>query len=129
MLQLGVTLNRGAIQNCVAGEFPFLIGRSAKANLRLDAPGIWDVHAAINLDPESKKFVISSQGESLLLVNGIRVESTKIASGDLVQIGAAELKVMLSPAIQKRLSIREAVFWLFLAGVILGECFFILSLR
>ena len=117
MLLLRVTDDRGVVTQHIAESFPFRIGRSVQADLRIEAAGVWDTHAVI-VPGENSRFLIRSEGESLLLRNGELVRSAQLASGDEFSIGAAWVLISLAPAAQKRLAMAEAVVWLLLLSVV-----------
>src|SRR5688572_2416237 len=116
MLSLRVTDSRGTVTEHLAASFPYRIGRSAQAALRLEEAGVWENHAVIVLS-ENRRFVIRSEGESLLFRNGEPVRSVQLASGDELSIGAARVMVSLAPAGQKSLGLAEALVWLLFIAV------------
>jgi hypothetical protein len=116
MLLLRVIDSRGAVTQHFAERFPYRIGRSAQADLRIEAAGVWESHAAI-LPGENARFLIRSEGESLLLRNGEPVQTAQLASGDELSIGAARVIVSLAPARQKSLVASEAIVWAFILAV------------
>jgi predicted component of type VI protein secretion system len=120
MLLLRVTDDRGAVTQHFAESFPFRIGRAPTADLRLEARGVWDLHATIALG-ESGKFFISSEAASFLLVNGSATSTAPLNSGDELTLGAVRIVVGLAPARQTRLRLAEALVWLLLASLILVQ--------
>jgi hypothetical protein len=125
MLQFYVTDDRGAVTSHIIDRGPFLIGRSARADLRLVTPGVWEEHASIDLtdtDGEGReRFMISAVGESLLSVNGEVISSRELRIGDEIHVGAARIVVSLSPAKQKKLSLQELAVWTLLMVVVIVE--------
>src|ERR1700752_3668394 len=106
MLLLRVTDTPGPVPEHPAASFPYRIGRSAQAELRIEEAGVWENHAVV-LPSENLHFVIRSEGESLLLCNGEPVRTVQLASGDELSIGAARMMVSLAPAGQKSLGLAE----------------------
>jgi hypothetical protein len=120
MLLLRVTDSRGAVTQHVAESFPYKIGRSPQASLRLEAPGVWECHATI-LPGENARFLIRAEGDSLLLQNGEPIRTAPLATGDELSFGSAKILVSLAPATQKSIVLSEAVVWVLLLGVIALE--------
>ena len=125
MLQLQVTDERGAVTQHRADHFPFVIGRSPEAQLRLVAPGVWEEHASINLVDQpgrsAPRFLIESLRESLLTINGEAVRSKEISVGDEISVGAIRILASLAPARQTRLGWHEAIVWGLLICVVILE--------
>jgi hypothetical protein len=120
MLLLRVTDSRGGVTQHIAEAFPYRIGRSPQAHLRLQEPGVFDHHASI-VPAEHARFSIQTEGESLLLRNGEPVRSAQLAPGDEFSIGSARILVSLAPARRKRLAAAEAALWLLLGGVMVSQ--------
>lgn len=120
MLLLCVTDHRGTVTQHLTPSFPFRIGRSNAADLRLEAPGVWEDHAMIALG-QGGRYVISAQGSSLLLVNGAQTSSAPLRSGDEITLGGVRILVSLAPARQASLGIAEALVWSILVAVFIAE--------
>ena len=120
MLLLCVTDARGAVTQHIAEKFPYRIGRSAQADLRIEASGVWENHAII-LPGENSRFLIRSEDESLLLRNGEPIRSSQLAAGDELTVGSARVLVSLAPARQKSLGFAEAMAWVLLVVVAAAE--------
>lgn len=120
MLLLRVTDARGAVTQHIADAFPYRIGRSARADLKIEASGVWENHATI-LPGENSRFFIQSEGESLLLRNGEAIHSAQLAAGDELSVGSARVVVSLAPARQKSLGFTEAMAWVLLVLVVAAE--------
>src|ERR1051325_3863536 len=100
MLQLVFNEGPGqAAEYYLADKTPFTIGRAASVDIRLDAPGVWELHARIIRDTHSGKLVIERAAEAILLLNGQSVERKVLLPGDEIQLGGARLLVSLSPEI------------------------------
>lgn len=125
MLQLHVTDERGVVTCCIAESFPFLIGRSGEADLRISSGGVWEEHALIRLGASEgarhERFVIESVGQSLLSINGEITPSKIISIGDEISLGAARLVVSLAPARQSKLAWHESLVWAILLLVVALE--------
>jgi hypothetical protein len=117
------------LRSWVCDQFPFKIGRSATSNLTLEAPGVWEDHAEIVRDQNCDKLLIQTQNEALLLVNGVPVTRRILCPGDEIKIGAVTFQVALSPAEQKRLSVRESIVWVLLCVVFIVQSFLIAALK
>jgi predicted component of type VI protein secretion system len=120
MLLLRVTDSRGIVTAHIADSFPYRIGRAAQADLRLEAAGVFENHATI-LAGDNARFLVRSEGESLLLHNGEPTRSAQLAAGDEISIGSMRVLVSLAPARQKSLGAAEAVAWALLLAVLVGE--------
>lgn len=106
-----VTLNR----------FPANIGRASTADVVLRSAGVWEQHGQILLDEKDCKFRLVAAPDAIILQNGTKVSEVRLASGDVVQIGAAELVFLLAPARQSSLAGKEAFFWALLVAVTISE--------
>jgi len=120
MLLLRVTDDRGAVTEHLAESFPYRIGRSSAADLRLEAPGVWDTHASLTLGAGGK-FIVAAEGASLLLLNGASTTGAPLAAGDELTLGAARILVSLAPTRPGRLALAEAFVWLLLFGSFVAE--------
>ena len=124
MLQLHVTDELGAVTCCIVEKFPFLIGRSPQADLRITFSGVWEEHASIRLaesEDGSQRFVIESVGQSILSINGEIASGQVLRVGDMLSLGAARLTVSLAPARQSKLAWHESTVWVLLSLVLLLE--------
>ena len=120
MLLLRVTDSRGTVTQHLVEKFPYRIGRSTQSHLRLEEPGIFEQHASI-VPAEHGRFLIRSEGESLLLRGGEALREAQLVPGDELSLGSARIMVSLAPARQKRLALSEAIVWLLLAIVAAGQ--------
>jgi len=128
MLLLRVTDARGVVTQHLAQSFPYRIGRSAQADLRIEAPGVWEDHATI-LPGDSFKFLIRSEGESLLLRHGEAIRSAPLGTGDELFLGSARMVVSLAPARQRSLGVTEAMVWVLLAALAVAELLILAAAR
>src|SRR6478736_10182913 len=107
MLQLRVSQARQEFSYWIIQKVPFTVGKSAAADLRLEAAGLWDLHVSLDLDRDSGKFKVSALNDALLLVNGNPCRAAFLKSGDLLQLGGCNLSVTLSPVSQRGLKVQE----------------------
>ena len=110
MIQLQIISGKQAGNDIVVRRFPFVIGRGAEANLRLEDAGVWDRHVEISLDHQ-EGFVIAAQPSATLLVNGERVETGNLRNGDMLELGSARLRFWLARTQQKTMRVREILTW------------------
>jgi pSer/pThr/pTyr-binding forkhead associated (FHA) protein len=110
VVQLKILSGKMAGSELVARHFPFRIGRSATANLRVEDPGMWDEHLVLSLTSDSK-IELTAQPGALASLNGETITHAALRNGDLIQIGAVQLQFGLSPTRQKGLQGRETLVW------------------
>ena len=120
MIQFSILSGKLAGTQWVARRLPFSVGRATPAALLLEEPGVWDRHFQITLR-SADGVVLSASTEALTLVNGQRVEQAILKSGDLVEAGAVQMRFGLSPTRQRSLHFREALTWLALGALCLGQ--------
>lgn len=120
MLLLRVTDDRGAVAQYLALTFPYRIGRSSAADLRIESPGVWDAHASIALGGTGK-FIVAPEGASLLLLNGETTSGAPLRAGDELTLGGVRIAITLAPARQARLWIAETVVWTLLGAVCVAQ--------
>ena len=71
MIQLKILSGKMAGTVTVARRFPFRVGRSPAANLRIEEPGIWDDHLTLSLTAAGQIEATVASG-ALATVNGDR---------------------------------------------------------
>lgn len=120
MLQLNLLNRRAAGNEYVARRFPVFIGRAPDAHLRLELEGVWDRHARILLHPK-REFVIEALADATLLVNGHPVTTAPLRNGDVIQLGAAQLRFSLSPTQSRQLKFREVLTWTMFVALCVGQ--------
>jgi hypothetical protein len=103
-----------------ARRFPFRLGRSAGAHFCLEERGVFARHAEIRLDPAAGFWVIAHPG-AILSVNGQPAREARLRNGDVIGLGAAQLRFGLGPAPQRGLGLREALTWLGLLALCLAQ--------
>ena len=69
MIQLKILSGKMAGTETVARRFPFRIGRSQSADLRLEEDGVWDEHLELAFDAATG-FVLTAHQDALAAVNG-----------------------------------------------------------
>ena len=109
MIQLTVTTEKHTSASFVVVSFPYTVGKSASADLQIDAPGAWDRHATFTL--RGSKVHVNAEGNAIVLVNGRPEAESLVKSGDVISIGAATLSISLAPARQGGLAAREFATW------------------
>jgi len=95
----------------VARRFPFQVGRSSSADLRIEDAGIWDEHLTFSLSADRTVEVFAKAG-ALVSVNDQSVSTAALRSGDVIEIGAVRIRFSLSPTRQKGLRLRESLVWI-----------------
>ena len=103
-----------------ARHLPFRVGRAANADLRLEAPGVWQHHFELHgRYPDG--FEVTCQPEVWINLNGRRVQSAILSNGDVIELGGVRLQFWLSPTRQPSLRLREWCVWFGLAALILFQ--------
>ena len=104
----------------LARHFPFRIGRAPSSGFRVDDDGVWDSHLEIALT-DGEGFVLSVASGALASVNGRGVQTALLRNGDLIEVGAAQIRFSLGPARPRGLRPREFLTWAALAALSLGQ--------
>src|SRR5882724_8705028 len=120
MLQLSILSGKTAGTAWVARRFPVRIGRSPAADLRLEENGVWDEHLLLQFAP-AVGLVLETAPNALATVNGQPLQRTVLRNGDLIEIGSVKLQFCLSQTRQTGLRLREALTWLAIAAISLGQ--------
>ena len=120
MIQLQILSGNQAGSDIVVRRFPFLVGRGVDAQLRLEEPGVWERHLAINFQP-GEGFAYSAQDAAMTLVNGLKVENGLLRNGDLIALGSIQLRFWLARGEQMSLRLREALTWASLLAIFAGQ--------
>jgi pSer/pThr/pTyr-binding forkhead associated (FHA) protein len=120
MVQFDILTGKKAGTEWVARRFPFHVGRAAPAGLTLDDDGVWERHVRIDLRP-AEGVVSEAAPEALMSVNGQRVEKVVLRNGDILELGSVKLRFGLGPTRQRGLRFREAMTWIALASLCLGQ--------
>jgi pSer/pThr/pTyr-binding forkhead associated (FHA) protein len=120
MIQVKILSGKTAGATWVARRFPVRIGRSPAADLRLEEDGVWDQHLALEVHREDG-FVLTTQGDALARVNGEPVQQAVLRNGDCIELGSVKLQFWLGEIRQTSLGLREAMAWMLIACVTLGQ--------
>lgn len=120
MVQLKILSGKKAGTVWTARRFPVQVGRAAGCELRLEEDGVWDRHLLLHFRrPDG--FVLTTESEALAAVNGDSVREAVLRNGDIIELGALKLQFWLSETRQFGLGLREALVWLGIAAVCLGQ--------
>lgn len=105
---------------CDARHFPFVIGRSPSAQCRVEEQGVWEQHLSIVLDRD-RGCVVTVQPDAIASVNGQVVREAVLRNGDVISIGASQIRFLLGPTNHRSLRLREWLTWLALASLSFGQ--------
>ena len=121
MIRLEILSGKQAGQTILVRRFPFQIGRSPQAGLPLLEPGVWDEHCRIEYRP-AQGFFLCATPSAETRVNSLPVEQTlRLPNASEIALGAVRLRFSVADPPPRDLRLREAVAWLFLAAVVVGE--------
>jgi hypothetical protein len=120
MVQLSFLSGKNAGGHCDVRHFPFVVGRASDADYRIEEEGIWDQHLRISKHPE-EGFVLSVQPDAIASVNGQLVQQALLRNGDIISIGANQIRFLLGPTRQRSLAWREYGTWIAFAALCLGQ--------
>jgi predicted component of type VI protein secretion system len=127
VIQLQVISGKQAGTEMVVRRFPFVVGRGADAQLKLDDPGVWERHAEITYQ-QREGFFVKAQPSATLLVNHERVESGKLRNGDTLELGSAQVRFWLARSEQNTMRVREVLTWTALVGLFGAQIWLIYAL-
>ena len=119
---LKILSGEAADREVLVRRFPFVVGRSAKADCRLDGAGVWAEHCRLDSEP-GKGITVSPVGDAIVRVNGQPVGEAHLRVGDTISIGDGRLRFWLGPVSQGSLAIREGLTWISLGILIVTEIF------
>jgi len=117
VIQLQILSGKLAGRDIVARQFPFLVGRAAESDLRLEDGGVWERHLQIAF-ASGVGFEFATQEAALTLVNGEQVSGGVLRNGDLIELGAVRIRFWLARSGQRSLRWREALTWVSLFGLL-----------
>jgi predicted component of type VI protein secretion system len=120
MIQLQVLSGKQAGLLWEARRFPVRVGRAADNDLRLEDDGVWEEHFQIHSDPHAG-FNLAAHPGAIIAVNQTAAPTARLRNGDVITLGAARLSFRLSETRQRSLRLREALLWVLIAGVSLGQ--------
>lgn len=95
------------------------IGRSEKADVPLDDPGVWPAHCQIAWRPEG--LVLEVVPSAITSVNGVTVPRAVLRNGDTITLGAVNLRFGFSPVRQRSPTFIEWLTWIALGLLCLGQ--------
>jgi hypothetical protein len=120
MLHLRVLSESMAGSEMVARHFPFRIGRSEAASLRLKLAGIWEEHAEFNL--ANGWVTITSCDQAPVRMNGGRLKGTAVVHcGDLIDLGSLRFIAELSAADRRKDLLQQVVLAVSILGLTLTQ--------
>jgi hypothetical protein len=120
VVQLRILNGKKAGVDWTARRFPVRIGRAAACDLSLEEEGIWDFHLELSIDP-CQGILLSVQPDAFAAVNGQPVQQVVLRSGDLIEIGALQVRFGLSATRHRGLRLREILTWLALGALCAGQ--------
>jgi hypothetical protein len=120
VVQFQILTGKQAGTTWVARRFPVQIGRSPKADLCLNEEGVWEQHLVIHLRPDSGFEAVVPE-PALASVNGQPFRQAALRNGDVVALGALQVRFGMSPTRQRSLRFRELLTWFALAVLSLGQ--------
>ena len=120
MLLLKVISGKQAGTETVARRFPFWVGRSPTAALRLDDDGVWDDHLKLEVRLDEGAVMFASR-EAFTAVNGYPVTEAVLRNGDVIELGSVRIQFGLSPTRQSSLNLRENLTWILLGSLGFGQ--------
>lgn len=120
MIRLTVLEGRHAELSVASGDLPLTIGRAPGSGLCLDDPGVWGTHATIHLEA-GDGFVVEGHPEAGVGVNGVATSRQRLRNGDVLTVGGARVRFMLSETVQRGFRTREWLTWLAVLGLCAGQ--------
>jgi hypothetical protein len=120
MVQFKIVTGKMAGTERVARHFPFRIGRSASADLRLEDDGVWDQHLELAF-VSTTGFVLTAHPDARAAINGELFREAVLRNGDAIEIGALKLHFWLGETRQASLRLREWLTWTAFALILAGQ--------
>ena len=120
MIQLKILSGKMAGTETVARRFPFKIGRSASADLRLEEDGVWEQHLELAF-VAATGFVLTTHPDALAAINGHAIRKAVLRNGDELAIGALRIRFWLGETTQASLGLREWLTWVAFALITAGQ--------
>jgi len=120
VVQIQILNGSRAGSRWVARRLPFSVGRSPEDDLRIEADGVWDHHARVELRDRQRAVLIASE-QARTSVNGQPIREAILRNGDTLELGSIQLQFSLSPALHRGLRFREALTWIGLALMALAQ--------
>ena len=123
MVQLTLLNGKKAGTSWSARLFPVQIGRAASCDVCCDEDGVWPQHVEISLRP-ADGFFAAVPADVLAFVNGTAIQEAqeaRLRNGDVLELGAVKILFGLAPTRQRSFRWREALTWIALAALCLGQ--------
>ena len=101
--------------------FPFTLGQAKSCDLQIVAKGVWDTH--LRLDNAGEKGITATPcSDALFIINGVSQGKTvRLKHGDLMGLGAAKLRFWFAPISQVDRQASEALIWVALLLLGMGQ--------
>lgn len=109
-------------------KYPFVIGKNKEAHLPLSDAGVWDDHLAIELKLGESP-TLRRVGEGSISLNSESIESSTLRNGDIITIGAAQLRFSSAPAKRKSLIFQSSASWIAMVFVVILEILLVILLK
>jgi pSer/pThr/pTyr-binding forkhead associated (FHA) protein len=110
MVQLKFLSGKMAGTSLNARRFPVRVGRAAKADIRVEEPGVWEEHLQIN-HLRAEGFELVAAPNAIVSVNQQPVQRVLLKPGDNIEIGSIRVQFWLSETRQKSSVFRERLTW------------------
>jgi predicted component of type VI protein secretion system len=120
MLQVSILSGKTAGTEWVARRFPVVIGRAANCDLKLEEDGVWDQHLHLHFHRD-EGFILETAPHALATLNGQTLQRIVLRNGDVVELGSVKVQFSLSKTIQSGLRFREALTWIAIGAISLGQ--------
>lgn len=120
MVRLRLLSGGAAGREILARRLPFTVGRSIRADHRLEAPGVWEEHFRVERAPGGL-LRVRTLADAITRVNGSAVEEVMVRPGDVIEAGQARLEFWLGPVELAGLRWRERLTWIGLAILVAAQ--------
>lgn len=110
MVQFQVVSGKMAGRVIPARHFPFRIGRAPTAHLCVEEAGVWAEHLVLHLI-DGEGFVLTVTAPATANLNGQPFQEGRARNGDLIELGALQLRFWIGAPRQAALIWREALVW------------------
>lgn len=118
MVRLTVLEAGKSARSGIVSRLPCRIGREAASGFRLEAPGVWEGHAVLELR-YGEGFFLRTRPEAPVVIEGRSTTEARLRNGDVIEIGGARVVFALSETRQYSFGLREALTWV-AVGVLCG---------
>ena len=120
MIHLQVVSGKALGTEIVASRFPFRVGRALSDQFQLVEPGVWEHHIELSILADYSVGV-SCNPSALTCLNAVRIESGRLRSGDLLDLGGCKLRVSLSTPRQFSIRFTEFAVWTAVAALFFAQ--------